>query len=109
MASKDKGQMYVWWVTHPDHTVAVVVAENWEQATVRAAEWWEVPWGTVAAYCEEQKKAPLARGMCYDCGTKIWTDGGKRVRCATCEAKARDRELSRKYQNRRFYAEMHKK
>lgn len=104
-----KNQTYVWWVDHPDHTTAVVVADNWEQATVRAAEWWEVPWGTVVAYCTEKKKEPLLRGMCCDCGAKMWADGGKRVRCATCEAKARDMELSRKYQNRRFFAEMHRK
>ena len=83
---------------------------NWNiHATVRAAEWWEVPWGTVAAYCTEQKKEELVRGMCCDCNAKMWADSGKRVRCPTCEAKARDRELSRKYQNRRFYADMHKK
>lgn len=46
---------YIWWVSHPDHTVAVVRAENWEQATVAAAEWWGVPWAKVAAMCEARK------------------------------------------------------
>lgn len=91
-----KKQTFVWWVDHPDHTTAVVVADNWEQATVEAAKWWEVPWAKVAALCTEQKKEPLMRGMCCDCGAKVWSQGG-RVRCAMCEAKARDLELRRKY------------
>lgn len=93
MAGKKK-QTFVWWVTHPDHTVAVVVADNWEQATVEAAKWWDVPWGKVAALCEVQKKEPLKRGVCRDCGAKMWGEG-KRARCAMCEAKARDRERNR--------------
>ena len=110
MASKGKKRTYVWRVTHPDHTTAVVMADNWEQATVRAAEWWDVPWGTVVAYCEKEKKEELlVLGMCCECNAKLWADGGTRIRCPICEAKARDRELSRKYQNRRFYSDMHRK
>ena len=100
MASKK--QTYLWWVKHPDHTVAVVIADNWEQATVEAAGWWEVPWGKVAALCECERKEELRRGMCCDCGAKIWSEGG-RVRCALCEAKARDREASWKARARRNF------
>ena len=52
----------VWWVRHPDHEVAIVRAPNWEQATVEAAKWWDVPWREVAALCELEKKE-LARGV----------------------------------------------
>ena len=107
MASK--GKTYVWWVEHPEHTVAVVVADSWEQATIEAAKWWDVPWGKVAAMCTEQRKEPLMRGMCCDCGAKVWSTGETRVRCAKCEAVARDKELHRKADNRRFYSDMHKK
>lgn len=106
MASKK--QTYIWGVKHPDHTVAIVIADNWEQATVEAAKWWDVPWGKVAALCEEEKKEPLMRGMCCDCGAKMWSDG-KRVRCAKCESIARDRERSQKARNRRFFGQAHTK
>ena len=88
-----KQQWYVWWVEHPDHTPAVVTAQCWEQATVEAARWWEVPWGRVAANCTEQKREPLCRGMCVECGAKMWLGAGARARCARCEARAHEREL----------------
>ena len=91
-----KKQIYIWWVKHPDHTTAVVIAESWEQATMEAAKWWEVPWGKVVALCEEEKREALARGMCCDCGSKMWSPDGPRARCAICEAKARDREAKMK-------------
>ena len=105
-----KKQTFIWWVEHPEHTVAVVVADSWEQATVEAAKWWEVPWGKVVAQCTEQKKEPLMRGMCCECGAKTWSTGGeKRVRCGKCEAVARDNELSRKYRDMKYFVSMHTK
>lgn len=103
MASKK--QTYIWWAKHPDHTVAIVIADSWEQATVEAAKWWDVPWGKVAALCEEEKKEPLMRGMCCECGAKIWSEGG-RVRCGKCESIARAEEQSRKARDKRFFREM---
>ena len=102
-----KGELYVWWVEHPEHTVAVVVAPNWEQATVEAAKWWDVPWGKIAAMCSEQKeKEPIKRGVCCECGSLMWSSGGVKPRCAKCEAVARDLELNRKANSRRFWKEM---
>lgn len=109
MPGDRKKQTYVWWVDHPDHTTAVVIADNWEKATVEAAKWWDVPWGKVAAMCTEQKKEPLLHGVCCDCGQKMWSPGGPRVRCGKCESVAKSLEESRKAKSRRFYAEMHKK
>lgn len=106
MASKK--QTYVWWVKHPDHTVAVAIADSWEQATVQAAEWWEVPWGKVAALCECEKKEELVHNVCCDCGNKMWGDG-KRVRCGECESIARDQERTRKARDRRFFGQAHTK
>ena len=104
-----KNQTFVWWVDHPEHTTAVVMADNWEQATVEAAKWWEVPWKKVAATCSEQKREPLMRGMCCDCGVKVWSSGAARVRCAKCEAIARQKEETQRARNRRFYSDMHRK
>ena len=106
----NKRQTFVWWVKHPDHTVAVVIASNWEQATVEAAKWWEVPWGKVASTCECEKKEPILHGTCCDCGNKMWSPiGDVRVRCAKCESIARSNELSRRARDAKFYASMHAK
>lgn len=104
-----KKETLLWRVNHPDHTTAVVIADNWEQATVEAAKWWEVPWGKVAALCECEKKEPILRGVCCDCGDKMWSPGGAKVRCAKCESIARSNEASRVARNRKFYASMHAK
>ena len=104
MASKKKDVL--WWVKHPDHTVAVVIADSWEQATVEAAKWWDVPWKTVAALCECEKKEELRRGVCCDCGGLLWNPEGVRARCGKCESIARAEEQSRKARNERFFREM---
>lgn len=91
-----KKETFVWWVEHPDHTVAVVVARNWEQATVEAAKWWEVPWAKVASMCSAQKKEPITHGVCCECGNTTWNPVGTKARCAKCEAVARDKELRRR-------------
>lgn len=93
----------IWWVTHPDHTEAVVRAPNWEQATVEAARWWEVPWREVAALCECGRVEKLVHNVCLDCGTVFHGEG---LRCTRCELAARDAELNRKARNRRYYREM---
>ena len=108
MASKK--ETFVWWVKHPDHTVAVVIADNWEQATVEAAKWWEVPWGKVVAQCECERKEPILRGVCCECGEKMWSPTGeKRPRCGKCEALASAKEKNQKAWDRKFYANMHAK
>ena len=61
----------VWWVRHPDHEVAIVRAPNWEQATVEAAKWWDVPWREVAALCELEKKELAPRCICQKCGERF--------------------------------------
>ena len=36
---------FVFFVKHPNHTTVPVIAENWEQATMKAAEFWGIGWG----------------------------------------------------------------
>ena len=91
---------FIWWVSHPEHTVAVVRAPNWEQATVAAAEWWGVPWAKVAAMCEARKMEQAPRCVCVQCGLVFHGEG---LRCARCEAAARDAELNHQAQSRRFW------
>lgn len=93
----------VWWVSHPDHSVAVVSAPCWEQATVEAAKWWDVPWGKVAAMCECQRTEKILRNVCVSCGTIFHGTG---LLCAKCRVAERDKEQNRRAQDRRFYQEM---
>lgn len=92
----------VWWVDHPDHTVAVVRATGWEQATVEAAEWWEVPWREVAALCECIRVEKILHNICVDCGT-LFNDTG--TRCERCMLIARDLERSIRASGKQSYRE----
>ena len=98
-----KERVAVWRVTHPDHEPTVVRAVNWEQATVEAAIWWQVPWGKVAAECEVSKIGDLPRNVCMECGKIFHAEG---LLCELCAAKARDAELNRVANARRFWREM---
>lgn len=102
-AIKKANPDYIWWVSHPEHTVAVVRAENWEQATLAAAEWWGVPWAKVAALCEARKMERAPRCVCVKCGIVFHGEG---LRCARCEAEEKDAELNYQAQNRRYWREM---
>ena len=93
----------VWWVEHPDHHIAIVRAPNWEQATVEAAKWWDVPWREVAAMCECQRVEKLVRHVCVNCGAVFHGEGPL---CTKCAVKERDLELNREARARRFYREM---
>ena len=101
--AKKVDTVQVWWVDHPDHHIAIVSAPNWEQATVEAAKWWDVPWREVAAMCECVKVEKIVRNICVDCGTIFHGEGPL---CAKCAVAKRDRELNRKARERRFYREM---
>lgn len=92
----------IWWVRHPEHTVAVVSAPDWELATVEAARWWDVPWREVAALCECERMEKVRRHVCVDCGTIFHGDGPF---CGRCEAVRRNEELNRAARRRRFYRE----
>lgn len=55
----------LWEVGCEGHTDAWVIAENWELATVEAARFWGVPWGKVAASCEQKQRIVGApRNIC---------------------------------------------
>ncbi len=108
MAKKNEDQRIIWWVEHPDHAPAVVQAPNWEQATVEAAKWWDVPWREVAALCECGRKEILPRFVCGDCGKLFYGRDGERTRCALCEAKARDDEARLRAKEVRYWRDVNR-
>ena len=101
--AKKAPPLIVWWVRHPEQGLAIVNAPNWEQATVEAAKWWEVPWGKVAALCECERQEKVPRHVCVRCGQIFNGDG---IRCTKCEIVERDRELNRRARARKFYQSM---
>ena len=96
----------VWRVTHPQCGMAIVVAKDWKLATVAAAEWWEVPWGRVAAGCEVEKIGDIVHNVCIDCG-KIFC--GEGLRCELCESKAKTAAANKAAAGRRWWREMRPK
>lgn len=92
MASGRKKE-YVFFVKHPDHTTVPVIAENWEQATVKAAEFWDVGWNKVVALCECERKMETHKGVCMDCGKVFY---GGEVICPACTVKRKNEEHRRR-------------
>ena len=93
----------VWWVRHPRYGTAVVSAPDWEQATVEAAKWWEVPWREVAALCECDRTEAVTRNICVDCGVIFHGEG---LFCSRCFAARRDEVLQRSARERRYFRSM---
>ena len=95
----------LWEVGCEGHTDAWVVAPDWAQATMKAAEFWGVAWREVAAKCIEKRriKAP-PHNICTRCG-RIYA--GRLPFCAACEKVARtEEELLRRRLNRAYRAGM---
>lgn len=82
MAEK-KSRNILWQVGCEGHTDAWVNAENWELATVAAAEFWNVPWREVAARCEmKQKIVGAPRNVCCRCRRTYY---GAPPMCMACQ------------------------
>ena len=100
MAEKRKRDI-LWEVGCEGHTDAWVIAENWELATVEAARFWGVPWGKVAASCEQKKRIVGApRNICCRCKRTYF---GPPPMCATCQETAKTEELRMQRALRRAY------
>lgn len=100
---KKASPQHLWWVCHPECGLAVVDAPSWEQATVEAASWWEIPWREVAALCECEREEIVPRHICLYCG-RIFNGSG--FRCTKCEIVERDRRLNQRAQARRLSRSM---
>ena len=75
---------YLWEVGCEGHVDAWVVAPNWEQATVEAAKFWGVRWGSVAARCVEKSRIKgYTTNICCRCGRTYYAAPPL---CAACKA-----------------------
>ena len=82
------------------HSRAFVRAESFERATVKAAEFWQVPWREVAAHCYVIRKSEVKRNVCARCGGFFY---GAETLCAKCACAVRDEEREMKIRLKRAY------
>lgn len=100
MAEKKRRDI-LWEVGCEGHIDAWVVAENWEMATVAAAEFWGVPWRGVASKCERKRKiAGAPRNVCCRCGKTYF---GAPPMCTACEKNEKLEEAELQRRLRRAY------
>ncbi|MBO4854061.1 MAG: hypothetical protein J5482_02800 [Oscillospiraceae bacterium] len=93
---------WLWFVHHPEHCLAPVVAENRDMATVAASALWGVPWRTIAADCDVEKRGEACKHLCARCGTFHYDEEDL---CAKCRQFVRDEERRIAIAKRRFYRE----
>lgn len=91
----EKRPTYLWVIGHPRiPNRAYVLADNWELATVAAAEYWGVPWSKIAADCYEINHHKAMRNICIRCGNVYF---GEPPFCDRCIEKAKaDRNAARR-------------
>ena len=70
---------------------AYVQAESWPEATVRAAEFWGIPWGANVVNMEQGRTYEAKKNICNACRRVIY---GERELCEACEA-AREQDRAR--------------
>lgn len=63
----DKKKTVCWAIQHPELGTAWVIADDYERATVKAAEWWGVP-GQACGQMRELTRIPYMRNVCPKCG-----------------------------------------
>jgi hypothetical protein len=63
-----KKKRIAWFLRAPGCGLAVVAAPNYEQATVKAAELWGVPWGKIVSQIEVERTAEQKPNVCVECG-----------------------------------------
>lgn len=59
MGNRDKRQLYLYRVTHPEHGTVETPAEDRLHAVCAAGKAWDVPWTSVARACEIERMHPV--------------------------------------------------
>lgn len=98
-----KKKDYLWFVKAPGHVQVPVIAQDWEQATLEAAQFWGVKWAEIFWQCELVKKTEVIRNMCCRCKRFF---NGEGVECEPCR-KLRAAEEAEEQAARRRYWKKH--
>lgn len=101
-----KEKRIAWFLRAPDCGLAVVAAPNYEQATVKAAETWGVPWSKIVSRIEVERTVEQKPNVCVECGSVF--NYSRDALCERCRSrKQREHEEMRKaagaYRRREFY------
>lgn len=101
-----KEKRIVWFLRAPACALAVVAAPSYEQATVKAAEFWGIPWGKIVAQIELERTVEQRANVCAECGAVY--NYSRDALCAQCRnRKRREHEAMRRaagaYRRREFY------
>lgn len=100
MAGK-KNVSVVYVVTLEGRCPAYVQAENWEQATVKAAAFWGIPWAANVAYMELQQTKEARKNVCLKCRRVVY---GEHELCPACEAtREQDRARAEQRMKKTWY------
>lgn len=100
---KKSKQKLCYVVGHDDFPNAYVIADNWELATIKAAEYWDVPWKKVAAECYLVKCHVALQNICERCGKRYF---GELPLCAKCRVEERDALLNAKARNKKYWMQV---
>ena len=101
MAEKKNKLPISWKVRHPDHCMIPVIAEDKEQATVKAAAFWGVPWNKVVAECTVEKVRELLPHNCPACGRYVFES--EEEYCPACRVRLKQEEDALRKRKAEFY------
>ena len=102
-----KGQ--VWLIRHEDFGAAYVEAEAYDEATLKAAKVWKVPWRKVAATCWVERTFPIMKCVCLKCGRHFQRYGTGDVLCDMCKETEAENHRRREERRRAYYREVYGK
>lgn len=103
MAEKKSKMLTLWMVSHPDHCTVPVTADTREQATVKAAALWGVPWARVAADCDVEKRYEILPHNCPKCGNYVYDP--EEEYCTRCRVALRQDEERLQRRKAGYYRE----
>lgn len=101
MAEKKSKLSISWKVRHPDHCMIPVIAEDKEQATVKAAAFWGVPWNKVVAECTVEKIRELLPHNCPRCGRYVYENDQEY--CPACIDTLKHEEIEARKRRAEYY------
>ena len=95
-----KKKEYLWFVKAPGHAQVPVVAADWEQATLEAARFWNVPWAKIFWQCELVSRTTVVKNVCHRCGRYF---NGEGVECEPCQKLRAVEEKNAQAAERRYW------